>query len=787
MKKEKNEKKSSKPKYILGILICLIITSAIFIPTIKRGWVFYDESAIYEEVIAPIPNSFGELKEILSSFGFVNNLSSNNFLYSSNSVNRTSLLGTPFLLLVQLLFKKNAIYYHLFNFVFHILNMLLVYFTLKHILNKQTFFYRAINVLLTSIWAIHPVQIESIILSTNIGATLSYFIFFTLFLLHLKLKEYSKVSSSLVFLVFLTTMFFNEYIIALPGILITYTFIQTYENKKGVVKSLGESLKINMPYIIGVLTYLVFFLFGYKFSQAGSENTFLLTAERIFWLAPQIIFHYFKLILFPKTLSIDQTAFVNISEVLFSVKAIAKSFLIFTVLLLPLSTYLLKKKGKNYLILSSLFFISILPFSQVLSPTYCLCAERYLYTPLFFVIFGFAHIVNNFDSTSSDTSQRKTLFFKKIATSTFLSIVLILCFFRSSARANDWNNNETLITKTIETSPNHIYKGFRINSLIEQVISKDINRLKEVDSYVERSNSHFQKALSEYSNKDSENQPAILSSYGLDNESLKIKTVYFIAKKAILYPGESAKDYIKLFEKTSKDLNKYNAETLELYANLLFNNKQYDDSKEIFLFANKKYPTSPFILISLTRFSREKEGNIIESNKYLDKALKLYPYSKYNLLEAIRNREVARNFKDYSKYCYLYGLRTHSVPHYQAALSGFLNLNDYNNAEKTITKIFKLGNVSPLSFYLASNYYIKRNELIPAIKLLSNANDLISKEKVDDNLSFDITNTLAKLYFETGEVQKGIEMAKEAYKYSSSNPQNKKLIDNLLIGTGVQI
>ncbi len=171
-------------KILIDLFICISVILVIYTHTLNRPWIFYDENAIYDETVLPISSSFSEAIEVLKSFGITNNLSSSNFLYSSNSVNRINSLDIPIRLFTGVLFKKNPFYYHLLNLIFHILNTSFVFLILRTIFLNFKFINRLIIILLTLFWACHPAHVESILLSTNANATLSYLMFFILFLIH---------------------------------------------------------------------------------------------------------------------------------------------------------------------------------------------------------------------------------------------------------------------------------------------------------------------------------------------------------------------------------------------------------------------------------------------------------------------------------------------------------------------------------------------------------------------------------------------------------------------------
>lgn len=754
-----------------------MIVFAIYFHTLNRPWIFYDERVIYEELYAPIANSFKEIIEILSSFGLANNVSSANYLYTSNSVNRVNLLNETYLLMLGFFCKKNPFLYHLLNLVLHIFNSCIVYLIIKKCFSNFNFASRLLIILLTLTWAIHPIQIESVLLSTNTCAILNYSIFFLLFYDFLKnrAKNNLLVRKVTLPLCFLFPMLINECIIALPMILFAYSFINNYysNNLKQAIKNTWEE---SQPYLIGLFIYLIYFLFsGFKFVHQPISNPLILTLERIFWLTPQIFVHNLKLIFFPKILSIDQTALIHLGKSLFDNYSIYCILVLLTWLLLPLTLLLVKKKAYISGLLTCLFFISLLPFSQIISPTYCLSAERYLYTPLFFIVFGFSKIINQYFLKSN---------ILKSLIIVFLIIVTSALFTRTWIRTNDWKNNYTLLTSTIKTSSDFLYKGARIYSLAETVLQFEPEKKSKAEKYFKESQSYFYRAIEQLKEekRKSNRPPIILKFYGLDSDSRIIKAAYFIAMRTFLNADENPAKPLNLFKPYLKNIEAFDPRTLELYANLLIKNNDIDNAKNIFLFTYNKYPASSFILLSLIRFARDIENDLPSAKKYLSEAFRLDPYSKDILFEALRYYQRENNLPEYAKYSYLYGLRTHSKFAYSEALTSYLLLNNLNQAKKTIDKLLFIDPLDPQTLYISSNYYIKKKDYEKAISLLEKAYLINKNKEINQPLSFNIANTLAHLYLALGKTEQATDYANQALSFAKNNPSNiakiKKFIDD---------
>lgn len=743
------KKQADRKKIIIDILICCFITSLIYIWSLNRSWIFYDERILYDEDMVPILNSLGEIGEYLSTFGFNISLISGNPLYTSNLIQRSNLLGAPIILLIEFLFKKNAFYYHCLNLFFHSINIILVYFLLKKCFSDFNNKNRIIIVLLTSIWSLHPANVECILLSTNIGALMSYSVYFLLFLDFLYHgNKKSKLRLYLIPFIFLLPTIPNEYIFSLPLIIFFYSFITNKNNFKiAIIES--------RPYFIGLMLFISYVLFS-MFKSSNGVNSFSinLLLERVFWLAPQIFIHAVKIIFFPITLSIDQTALVKLGHTLTDLYAISSIVFLLLWLLIPIILFFKSNKFMPVLFFSWFFFISFLPFSQMLMPSYCLLAERYLYIPFFFMIFSLAIL---FNKLSSNKSKNTSII--------FLLSILLMFGWRTLIRTSDWKNNYTLIHSLLNTNPNLLYKGLRTTDLAYNCAKDENEKLK----YLNISTSYFEEAIKKLEKEKVENKlPEIFKAYGLDYDFQTIKALVYIANKEFNLKNRDEATYSYLLERFNPylgDIRSFDGRTLEMYANLLVKNHKMEEAKRVFLFAYQKYPNLPFILVSLIRLERDFNNDLPQAKKYLIKALNLQPYSKEILLEAMKCYQKENNLSEYGKYSYLYGLRTGSETAYQEALTVSLTLNDLIKSKKIIDKLMKIDKKDPSSLYLTSSYFIKTKQYEIAIE---NLNQAYKNLKPNENLklAFNVTNTLSKVYQVLGNSTAANFYSKEATKYN---------------------
>lgn len=714
-----------KNKTLASITICIIVVLFIYLHTLNRPWIFYDERLIYNEDLIPIPHSLEEVFEIVKTFGIENNLTSSNYLYSSVvSIKRNSIFSTPFLLITGLFFGKSAFLYHLFNLILHMINTIFVFLILKSFTKDNL-----ILIILTLLWSCHPVHAESILLSTNMSATLSYTAFFYLFydfILNIS-NDLSLKRSISILTIFILFLMFNEHIIMLP--LTVFAFSILNELKKSNLRdSLLQSIKKTSPYLVGFLLFVAYFtLSKYEFIKTG-ESSIKLIVERILWLSPQIIFHAIKLSFFPKALSLDQSSLVKLGESLFDTYSIFCILAITAWITVPCYLYL-KNKSRFWLVTtSSLFIISILPFSQVLSQTYCLFAERYLYTPIFFLVFGY--------SIFSSTVKNKKV--EKIAL-----LILLICFStRTMIRTLDWTNNYALITSSIKTSNNLLLKAFRYNDLAVNCS----NSKEEYENYKNTAKTYVNKALSKLKDENNKPTPGIIYSYGLDKDSFISKGIYYLSLIDLESTDQNLlKSNLSNYESSIKHIKKLDPLALELYANLLIKNNKLNQARDIFHKMYDDYPKLPITILSLIRLERDIEKDLPTSKKYLLEGLKLFPYSKEILFEALKTSQTEGNFSEYAKYSYLNGLRTHNSLFYREALVAFLTINDLKSAELVVKKITGTDSENPLSLYLVSSFFIRNNDFDNAIKYLTLAKDKANGSNANENLKLKIDSALEKL------------------------------------------
>lgn len=756
----------------LILLICLIIVCGLFIPTLIRPFLIYDERILLEGIYFPIPNSLSEFSEIIKKFGLNFSILSSNTIYSSNYITRTCPFGQLFGMLLSFFFKKEPLFYHIFNLILHLINTCLIYFILNVFLKNKYY----LVAILTLIWAVHPVTMESVLLSINFGAPFTYMFFLGLLLDFLINKEKNKsiFRQIIIPILFLILMFINEYIVTLPFIFFTISFYSSYQNNS-LKEALKRSIQETQPYFLGFFLYVIyFFLFShYNISQVPSENYFVVLLERIFWLSPQVFVHMLKLIFYPEKLSVDQTIFVQLGKSLVDPYSTFCIALLFIWLFIPLILFISRKKMSNIFLLCWTFFFALMPFLHILMPSYTLAAERYLYTPLAMLIIGIAKML-------SDKTNHKLYL-------TLLSIVLICCLIRSHYRTLDWKDNYSFINSTYKISTDPLFKAMRAGMLGKAISVLEPHEKTKIENYFKDSLKLLNIAKVETIKnklKYQEKLPLVIKSYGLDYESLLTKIAFLEASSSYIELKEDYMIGLGILEPYTQKLEKIDPRILELYVHFLTLDKRYDEVKKILLRTNEIYPNTAFVLLALVDFFY-KQNESQEAEKYLKQALKLLPYDINVLSRAVNFYQDINRSDLTAKYAYFYGLRMNSEAAYQKALFMYLNLGNLKEAKKAVDKLLLIKSNNPASLYFVSKYYYKIKEYQKAVSSLVTALEISKQSNENPGLTFDIAYTLAQIYLSLGNKDMAIFTAKDTIMFAGNNLEALKKLANLYKSLGL--
>ena len=683
-------------KDYLWCFFTVIIVFVFFAHTLNYPWKHFDDQIIYNETLLPAPLSFHQIFEYLFYLGPINYIEASNPFYSTISSIRWT--NVPFDLFVFWLLKKSAFAYHTFSFLLHLINSCLCFL----IINKTSLLitkldskdqgnYRLCLVsLLTLIFALHPVNIESVLFASNFGALITYCFCLSILFYLINLNHQTKTPLYhlvLLFLLYLFPLFLNEYSVTLPFILFFYlTAVSLFYNSTIKYKyAVLQTLKEILPLLLALTAFVINF-FSLHIVKTSQETSLTITLERILWLSPQIFLHFLKLILSPIHLTIDQGTLVKLSTSLFEPYAISCIlFMLGLIILSLISLFFIRKSAFffYFIIIFVSFFLSLLPFLHIISPIYNLASERYLYFPLFFLILGFSHLIFFIFYRSKNVAFNVFIL-------VILSIVLFIFSTRAYLRTLDWQDSISLFTSAIKEAKSELIKGLRLQMLggVLSTHYKDTDSQISGDKFIFDGNTTLEKSflqLEEEKQKFQNRLPQVIKSYGLDPKTMQAKIAYLLAFNKLGLEG-NIKDAYELLKPYMQDLSIIDTQILDLYAGLLFATNNLDEAERLLNYALKNKP-SPTVLTILSELYKRKYINLSKTEMFLKESFKYFPYDT-RTLESLKSFYLeVNNPNNFAFFSYLHGIRTHSEQSLQDAFKIYTKLYNQKMSKEVMENI----------------------------------------------------------------------------------------------------
>ncbi len=752
--------------YLVGTVFIVFFVYSF---SLFRPWLPFDERLIYKETFFPIPTRFEEISEIINSFILKSHILSMNSFFSNQTTLRSNPITFGLIVFVSFFFKKHAFLYHLLQLFIHLINTAMVYILLKKTIsilarNQSVLNNNFINLtasLFTLLWGLHSANTEAVLLVTNWTALLTYTFCFCFLLYEISKIEKNIFSTSknqtiLISLLFLILMFLTEYGYTLPAIIFFMVIAYSIRNSKSIKESVVSATKVSMPYFIGL--FLFFLLSVFKSGSAinniiasQGKPSFAVSefVERNLWFVPQIFIHFLKLLIFPKILSLYQSNLVHLSNNLITPYSIFCSLSYALFLFMPLILlFLFKKKIHGFIYpLIYVFYFSVFPFLHIITPTYCLSADRYCYFPYFILLFI---LIQPFYLLFSGKNQTilKPLF---ITASCFILIFGV----RTLIRIQEWNDPYKLYSSAAKAEKNPLYKGQRLIILANYVGEKGSQI--QMENFLQDSLKSLNKALEKFKHEkeQSPNQPLTLKLYGLDYKTLILKTAYSIATiKNDNYqePPEQILDFLNPYFKDN--LKIAGITQIILYSEILLKAGLLDKAKKVLEYGYRKFNYSDEILNTLAEYYMFYEKDLDKSFKILQHAYNLFPNNVQILDKFLKYYEQKNDPINQAKIAYLIGLRRHSPKHYQLSAKIYLDLNQLQLANKALRKSIRLNSEDPLTLLLTSRYLDLTGQRNKILGVLNTALILSNKlgNKQDLNVTKSILISLINLHANLGNI-----------------------------------
>ena len=349
-------------------------------------------------------------------------LSSIKKIFSSTSVGMYQPVSTLFYALSYQFFQLNPFGYHLLSLIFHLINALLFYQ-----LAKQFFKNEKLNYLLTLIFALHPIQVESIAW-VSAFSNLAYSCFSLAGLLfYLKFNKENKATNYIICLAFfILAALSKSAAVIFPLIIILIDFYQNKSIKKNWLNKVPFLL---IAIVFGIITLQSRETAGHLSDLSSNFNAF----DRVFLIAHSILFYPIKFI-FPSGLS----AFYPYPEIINNLLPINYYLSLVALSLLGIVVYRFRKHrliwfGVAFYLICIGLLIQIVPFGNQIT------TDRYIYLPMIGLLFVLGFLLNKIDL--------KRYF-------NLLYLVPVVLAILSINRTSIWEDDEKLWNSVIAEYPN---------------------------------------------------------------------------------------------------------------------------------------------------------------------------------------------------------------------------------------------------------------------------------------------------------------------------------------------
>lgn len=345
------------------IFLLFIISLVVFSPSLFGGFLWDDEHLIVHN---PAVKS---LKNIPMAFG-------RSFFYKSFETPQIT-YWRPAVTIVNTLqyaiFGLRAFWWHLFNMVLHAVNVALLYYFMKKIMNIE----RNVSFLAALFFGIHPVHAEAVCFISGRTDILALSFIWVSFLFYFNKNGGHWIYKLASIFFFLLGLLSKELVLMFPLALIAVEYVRSGESsiRTWFKKDFPPLIKSLAPYfIVGVIYVFIRFLF-----VKGIETPHYPTGSAITtWLTmPKVYLRYILLIFSIRDTSCDYTNFFQIETSPFAFGVLAPAIVILAITLLTLWLFIKKHKAFPGIFW---FLIFLFPVLNIL-PLGIWMAERYLYIP----------------------------------------------------------------------------------------------------------------------------------------------------------------------------------------------------------------------------------------------------------------------------------------------------------------------------------------------------------------------------------------------------------------------
>jgi len=335
------------------------------------------------------------------------------------------------------LWGLNPMYYHIWNVVIYIINIILIYFFILSITkNREKSF-------LTSLFfSVHPIHSE--VVSAIFGSCYIYsFIFLIMsFLCFIKYTgaEEKKIYYILSIFLYFISIMTKEYGLALFPLFILYDFSFVKEVN---LKNISKRYKLYIPFIaISIFSLYIFMHFTTRVHAVSGLSPFFhfLMDIEIFTV------FYLRNLIYPYGLN-----------PMYNIKGLYLSFLILSTcvfLLIIFSLIITWKRSKDIFYFIIWMIIALVPYTHFILPVTYVAADRYIYVASLSFCFFLSLIITGL------YNREKRIY--KIISVSFFILITIWYMTLTVSQNRVWKNSMVLWTYVTELAPEYKDNGLSL-------------------------------------------------------------------------------------------------------------------------------------------------------------------------------------------------------------------------------------------------------------------------------------------------------------------------------------
>jgi len=393
-----------------GILAAILLISAVsFLPSIfTHSFVWDDEHYIQENMLLPSFDLMG--------------------IFSSYVVGNYHPLTVLVLAAEYQLFGLNATGYHVVNLLFHLVNIILVFFAVWHLSRKAP-----VALFASLLFGIHPLHVESVAWASGIKDLLYTLFFLSAYIFYLKyIQTPNKKYILLALFLFFLSLLSKAMAVALPVLLLLTDY---FKGRKFNYKTLTEKI----PFFLLAIIFGVVAIIAQKSSGSLDVTKSAFSFPQRIAFASYGLITYLEKLLLPFSLSAYYPYPIKTGN---AIPVIYYAYILFAALLAVIVFYS-SRYSKKFLFGIGYFIITIFLVLQLFPVGSAIMADRYSYLSSI----GIFYLAGEGINLLCDKKQR-------LLAGGLLVIFTIFFSVKTYQRCGIWENSLTLWNDVIDQNKN---------------------------------------------------------------------------------------------------------------------------------------------------------------------------------------------------------------------------------------------------------------------------------------------------------------------------------------------